>query len=370
MSIWTPSGQVTGLWVSQDGVKKEVQSGWCSQGGVAVPFYRKGGGKMFIFVSSYSGSGGSLLIWRSANLTDWASINLFDQIGEEYASYSLCGYTFFNGQFIVALSSGTDNVFFGSENGSKWGKLFEFTTAAALSSIRVANGKLFLLCKGTTHYHTEDLVSFSSFTLSQGNTNFYPVTVGYNESSGYYYIGLTYGFMFYTKNLSSFSRITPTNTSTYTDSHYYDRFIYDDASGYLWIGNTRGLYYASESSYTVTSVYSSSSPSSDYAHHGCCKSADRILFMYDTGTSPYICTIVKGAATRETYKNIDSNLTVVKGAHRLLRANGKFILFGNEYFKTSEDGLTWEDLQVDADILSNFSSGAFLFSAQGGSEDV
>ena len=44
MSVLTCMGKINGIFVNHDGIKKQVLSGWVNQNGVAVPFYKKGGG--------------------------------------------------------------------------------------------------------------------------------------------------------------------------------------------------------------------------------------------------------------------------------------------------------------------------------------
>lgn len=75
MSVLTGMGKVNDIFVNHDGVKKPVISGWVNHNGIAVPFYRKGGGagnyRIRWNVKPYSNQGAaSLNLWfmNQANL--------------------------------------------------------------------------------------------------------------------------------------------------------------------------------------------------------------------------------------------------------------------------------------------------------------
>lgn len=70
MSILTGMGKVNDIFVNHDGIKKPVLSGWVSQNGVVVPFYRKGyGGKAVRVIWSPSPwNGGGMLYFKPAQL--------------------------------------------------------------------------------------------------------------------------------------------------------------------------------------------------------------------------------------------------------------------------------------------------------------
>jgi hypothetical protein len=99
MGVFTSKGGVNKIVVNHSGVVKEVVSGWVDQNGVAVPFYKKGGGLPFTeqnFTASnvsVSSSGSRLVVELDA--TNVKTITLTGTFSaHHYANYT--GTTYMN----------------------------------------------------------------------------------------------------------------------------------------------------------------------------------------------------------------------------------------------------------------------------------